>query len=122
MRSRRPCCNSGNKAGALLAKRLQDNNIHSGAFSLRDGKGIVTYNLKDIVKIIANYYTSTLLYYMQESRMPHLSVPLNHHVMLEEIEEAIKSLPNYKAPGLDGFPYFFFTTFTSLLSLHLVIL
>ncbi|KAM4702914.1 WD repeat- and FYVE domain-containing protein 4 [Rhinophrynus dorsalis] len=130
----------GNRAGALLAKRLRKKEAKKAIPFVLSPSGDKIMNPSQIPEAFAQYYaklynlhldSNTLQPSQQEidnfldevhlpSLSPAQSATLQSPISAEEVQLVIGKLPIHKAPGPDGFSNIYYKKFSSILVPHLV--
>uniref|UniRef100_A0A8C5MG49 Reverse transcriptase domain-containing protein n=1 Tax=Leptobrachium leishanense TaxID=445787 RepID=A0A8C5MG49_9ANUR len=128
-----------NKPGRLLARRLKPANAPRRVTAFASARGKI-HNPKDIANEFANYYEAlynldvsdtvthptveTVSKYLDHIHLPTLTRTQSEHmsspITADELSKVIKSLPKRKAPGPDGFPGLYYTTYAPQLTPHLL--
>ncbi|KAJ0061406.1 hypothetical protein NL108_018634 [Boleophthalmus pectinirostris] len=113
---------SGDKAGKLLARYIQQKESKS-LIAIRDVEGTLVNKAHDINNVFKNYYIT--LYtsecaatdmeidsFISNLNLPKISTEQKHKldspITTEEILETIEALPSGKSPGPDGFTFEFY--------------
>lgn len=119
----------GNKSGKYLATQIKQNKEKSTIPVLMDAAGKFTISPEEINQIFQNFYSK--LYssekdptktdvnsFLNNITLPQLSKhqvsTLDSPLTEQEILNALKLMPNNKAPGPDGFPAEFYKHFWSV--------
>uniref|UniRef100_A0A671WYV8 Reverse transcriptase domain-containing protein n=1 Tax=Sparus aurata TaxID=8175 RepID=A0A671WYV8_SPAAU len=121
----------GERPGRLLAYRLKQQDSTNHIAGTRQPDGRISTSSKQINKSFRSFYKT--LYSSQgnfdeqkfDSFFADLNLPrltdrdrdfLEAPIKLEEISQAIRSMPPNKSPGLDGLPADFYRTFKGIIS------
>uniref|UniRef100_A0A669DGZ9 Reverse transcriptase domain-containing protein n=1 Tax=Oreochromis niloticus TaxID=8128 RepID=A0A669DGZ9_ORENI len=121
----------GNKSGQFLANQLKINKEKTTICAVKDLSGNTIYDLKKINKIFRDFYETLYTPQINPSKneidqfLDNITLPklldtqamaLDSPLMPGELQEALISMPNNKAPGPDGFPAEFYKEFWTILA------
>uniref|UniRef100_A0A669EVM6 Reverse transcriptase domain-containing protein n=1 Tax=Oreochromis niloticus TaxID=8128 RepID=A0A669EVM6_ORENI len=120
-----------NKSGQFLANQLKINKEKTTICAVQDSSGNTVYDPKQINNIFRDFYKSLYSPQINPSKkeidqfldnitLPKLSdsqaIALDSPLTSGELQEALISMPNNKAPGPDGFPAEFYKEFWTILA------
>ncbi len=121
----------GNKSGQFLANQLKINKEKTAICAVKDLTGDTVYDPERINNTFRDFYKSLYSPQINPSKdeidqfldnitLPKLSdnqaMALDSPLTSDELQEALNSMPNKKAPGPDGFPAEFYKEFWAILA------
>lgn len=132
----------GDKSGRALARALKESQSSNNVHGIKDHKGQLLHNPKDIADTFSNFYSKlyniptqnrptditpdrdrAIKDYLYNSNLPtlqpdHIS-SLEEDITVDEVNAAIKALKPGKCPGPDGFTAQYYKLNADLLAQHL---
>lgn len=124
----------GGRPGRALSSKIKPGHTMSYITQITHDQNNMLYDTPSIMDYFATYYTNIyskktnttpaeVNHYLQDTAIAWLSNAdrefLCHHITKDEMIDAIKSLPNNKAPGTDGLPGEFYKEYKELLIPHI---
>uniref|UniRef100_A0A669D815 Reverse transcriptase domain-containing protein n=1 Tax=Oreochromis niloticus TaxID=8128 RepID=A0A669D815_ORENI len=121
----------GNKSGQFLANQLKINKEKTTICAVQDSSGNTIYDPKQINNIFRDFYKTLYSPQINPSKkeidqfLDNITLPklldtqamaLDSPLTPGELQEALISMPNNKAPGPDGFPAEFYKEFWTTLA------
>ncbi len=121
----------GNKSGQFLANQLKINKEKTTICAVKDLTGDTVYDPERINNTFRDFYESLYSPQINPSKdeidqfLDNITLPkltdnqamaLDSPLTSDELQEALNSMPNKKAPGPDGFPAEFYKEFWAILA------